>query len=199
MTLVLVYHNPGSALGLKLISSLAGEVSTAWNVNVKLVEVDDELPSGCRLAIALLPAPGGHLDAVKSKARGGCRVVGPIDWRVQARIVAYEFASRNCRGGVIFYWRAKRFKEAQDSWLSAIAGFASRLHGAPIALAGLDFGSPAPRGNGCAFALTVTPGRLASLLQSLGWRVASASLLSSEHGYREVLSWVLGELQFGDL
>lgn len=162
---------------------------------MKLVEVDEELPRDCRLAITLLPAPGGHLEAVRSKAGDGCLVLGPIDRRIQARIVAHAFNSKGCRGGVIFYWRAKKFKEAQSSWLSSIASLAVRLHRAPIALAGLDFGSPAPQGGGCAFALTVTPGRLAEILQDMGWNVASTSLLSTEYGFREVLSWILGEFR----
>ncbi len=186
-------------MGSGLISRLAEEVSATKSIDVELVEVDEELPRGCRLAITLLPAPGGHLEAVKSKATSGCRVLGPIDWRVQGRIVAHAFKSKGCNGGVVFYWRAKRFREAQDSWLSSIAALASRLQGAPIALAGLDFGSPAPGGSGCAFALTVAPGRLAVLLQDMGWSVASTSLLSTEYGFREILSWILGELGPRDL
>ncbi len=194
MTVILVYHNPGSPEGLDLIKDLARRVSAAKSVKVELVEVDEDLPERCKVALALLPAPGGHLESVKARAGGECRVRGPIDWRVQAKIVGHAFSAKGCGGGTVFYWRAKRFRDLQDSWLSAAARHASRLLGAPVALAGLDFGSPIPGGSSCAFALTVTPGRLARLLEEAGWRVAGDSLLSSEHGFGEVLSWVLGEL-----
>lgn len=194
MEAVLVYHNPGSREGLELIYRLAREASRLGAVRVRLVEVDEDIPGECRVAVALLPAPGGHLESVKSRAGSGCRVAGPIDPGVQARIVSEAFRAAGCRGGVIFYWRAKRFMEAQDSWMSTVARLASGIHGSPVALAGLDFGSPPPSGGSCAFALTVTPGRLASKLESSGWRVAGSSLLSSSYGFREVLSWVLGNL-----
>ncbi len=47
--------------------------------------------------------------------------------------------------------------------------------------------------------MTVAPGRLAVLLQDMGWSVASTSLLSTEYGFREILSWILGELGPRDL
>ncbi|GAB6147546.1 hypothetical protein [Stetteria hydrogenophila] len=201
MVVALVYHKPGSPDGFRVVEELARRVSLATGRRVEVVEVDEGLPRGCRHAVAVLPAPGGHLEQVKARAgsMGGCRVSGPIDWRVQARVVARALDSSGCRGGVVFYWRAKRFKREQDAWVSSIASLASRLHGAPVAAAGLDFGSPPPGGGGCAFPLTLFPGRLAEALRGAGWRLAAESILSSGEGFREVLSWILGELGSGDL
>ena len=194
---MLVYHKPGPE-GWVVLERFTSSLAALLPGPLEAVEVDESSPRECRGATALLPAPGGHLEHAR-RAMAPCRPEGPVPAEVSA--VALAGALGGCRAAALYYWAAKRLRDAQEAHMERVAVLLGRLAGARVEAAALDFGSrppPPPGGGWCALAATVAPGRLASALEAAGWRVAASSLLTSPGGFEALLSWAVTAMLGGN-
>ncbi len=191
MRIIVVFHDPGSSEGLKMIEDLISKVAQDVRFEILAYPISyiekgvADIKNG-DLVFALLPFRGGHLIQVVEYAfiRGAFGV-----YRIPLDLIAKRILERlkGCTSVTLLYWRAKRFVEEQEEDLRFIASVIEEGLGGKVRFA---TGCEDHLCSGCLVVTSLLPGRLTLEVLRSGGDVRVPFLLEVLRD--DIVAWIKG-------